>query len=243
MKKVTFLLLIIVLIGTTLPLFGCANRTHNVATELSLKYGDTFTVHETHTDISSRFVRSYVTSNKYSDVTFDVWIDKSTEEITDDYVEMIVADKLQQKFTENLSKSGIESFSKITFSLTNREKIIFTDTEADIHSYLRERGVDKIIVHSSIKKNNLDTQTAEKIIQAAFLVSQEYNAEVLFSGYLLTNDFKTCVHEMKTVPKINEIWYNNFNVSKYFYFSVKNGISSKTASELQWSQSSESIFK
>ncbi len=132
-----------------------------------MKYGDTFTVHETHTDIASRFIQSYVTSNKYPDVTFDVWIDKSTEKITDDYVEMIVADKLQQKFTENLSKSGIESFSKITFSLTNREKII-TDTEADIHSYLRERGVDKIIVHSSIKKTILTRRRQKKSFRLLF---------------------------------------------------------------------------
>lgn len=209
-----------------------------INTELSAKYNDYFEIQKVRNVTGTESIQAYVISEKYPDVTFDVWVDKITNEVTDDYLRMIIGYKIQEKVTESLNKYGIQSYSKVTLSLAKKQNI--TDTEIDPEVYLAENGADKIIVHTSLMMNVMDTNTADDLIKAISELSKDYNVDFLFSGYLLTGGYESCVNDMKNIPSVNEPWYSGYDVLKRFYFSVKNGISTKNAKELCESMDDES---
>lgn len=209
-----------------------------ITTELSEKYGDSFEIQKVRNVTGTEYIQAYVTSEKYPDVTFDAWVDRTTKEVTDDYLRMVIGYKIQQEVTENLNKYGIQSYSKITLSLVNKQNI--TDTEIDTRLYLDENGADEIIVHTSLMMNTMDTNMANDLIKTVLELSKEYNVNFLFSGYLLVDDYESCVNDMKVTPSVNEPWYGGYDVLKRFYFSVKNGVATKNATELCNSMDDES---
>ena len=201
-----------------------------ITTELSEKYGGSFEIQKVRNITGTEYIQAYVTSEKYPDVTFDAWVDRITKEVTDDYLRMIIGHKIQQEVTEKLNRYGVQSYSKITLSLVDKQNI--TDTEIDTRLYLSENGADKIIVHTSLMMNTMDTNMANDLIKTVLELSKEYNVNFLFSGYLLVDDYESCVNDMKATPSVNEPWYGGYNVLKRFYFSVKNGVATKNATEL-----------
>lgn len=209
-----------------------------ITTELSEKYGDSFEIQKVRNITGTEYIQAYVTSGKYPDVTFDAWVDRMTKEVTDDYLSMLIGFKIQQKLTESLNECDIRSYSKVTLLLKNKHNI--TDTDMDVKLYLAENGAEEIIIHTSLMMNTMDTNMANDLIKTVLELSKEYNVNFLFSGYLLVDDYESCVNDMKATPSVNEPWYGGYNVLKRFYFSIKNGVATKTATELLNSMDSES---
>ena len=209
-----------------------------ITTELSEKYGGSFEIQKVRNITGTEYIQAYVTSEKYPDVTFDAWVDRMTKEVTDDYLSMLIGFKIQQKLTEGLNECNIMSYSKVTLLLKNKHNI--TDTDMDVKLYIAENGAEEIIIHTSLMMNTMDTNMANDLIKTVLELSKEYNVNFLFSGYLLVDDYESCVNDMKATPSVNEPWYGGYNVLKRFYFSIKNGVATKTATELLNSMYNES---
>lgn len=197
-----------------------------ITTELSEKYGGSFEIQKVRNITGTEYIQAYVTSEKYPDVTFDAWVDRMTKEVTDDYLSMLIGICNVMFIFQQKCYFGIRHY--------------ITDTDMDVKLYLAENGAEEIIIHTSLMMNTMDTNMANDLIKTVLELSKEYNVNFLFSGYLLVDDYESCVNDMKATPSVNEPWYGGYNVLKRFYFSIKNGVATKTATELLNSMYNES---
>ena len=118
--------------------------------------------------------------------------------------------------------------------------IIFSFSQQDTINDIISVDSIPIPQDSSKMVNKKIANMDNDLIKTVLELSKEYNVNFLFSGYLLVDDYESCVNDMKATPSVNEPWYGGYNVLKRFYFSIKNGVATKTATELLNSMDSES---
>lgn len=198
--------------------------------ELNKKYGEEFEITKVGNRINTDSISMYACPKNNSDIVFTVYVNKQDKSVTDDYVERMVAVKLQNEIEKSLSLNGVEVSTNVLLSCPKNKSC--NDVNISIDEFFEICNVDTVLMYTAIDFSSINSDTAKNIINTITEISKKYNTEFVFDGYVINENYSECRYEMKSLPKVTSTWFDKYNHCCMVSFFVDDGICSQSESDI-----------
>lgn len=189
---------------------------------LKIKYDCDFDVIKISNQILDNTSKLYVLPLQSDKPVFVAYVNKETYEITDNFMDRIMADKILLVLQGKFENKGIKSTAYISLSGDNADRTEETDININVKEYFEMYNIKNLFMYLAVSKETLDSHSAEKIVAVLTELSNEYGVSVIVNGIVINDAFDKCSNEITNNPEVRRLWFRDYNPCANFGFSIIN---------------------
>lgn len=195
--------------------------------ELEKKYNCDFEIKKIGNRMNTNSTTMYSSAIDNPDVVFSVKLDKETNEIIDDYSSRLVCSVIEEDVNSSIKENT--ACSVLLYGADSNDE---TNINIDVHSYVNKYNVESAFVYLAVNKYDIDNDTPQNLISAVNDLSQKFGISFVLSVHIIGDKFELCKADIKNNPDINNTWFDSYEPSGNFSFSVTDGVCNTTAEEI-----------
>lgn len=211
--------LIIMAITTMITMNACSKVNNDTANEvcaaLSEKYGESFEA----TKIGDRFntdsAKLYIHPSDNDELLFTASINRTTGEVTDDYVTEKVNYQVEKSIREEFNAVGVSADSRCM--VVTRNELVTENEEYNPESFMERYSFDNYMVYLII---NGDGMSVDKIHSAITQIGKNLNVKLIIAGYVFDSTYGDCLTELKQSPEMSITMIEAHNPTSTFDVTV-----------------------
>lgn len=204
--------------------------TEKVIQELEIKYGCDFVAIKIGGRIDSGETAFYISPKENPALVFKAVVDDETLEISDNYIERIVAEKFVAEMEKRLTEKGLSGSASALFISDDDSQE--DDPAIALTDYIEKYKVKSAFVYLALDKQTVSSTSSDDLLDACKALSNEFKIQVAVSGAVIGDKYKNCAEDMKKEPDVNATWFDSYSPSGNYQFAVTDGKSNISKEKL-----------